>query len=121
MTESTTSRHAETATETEAETPIHVHLPARHLSALDYWIAQQPAPQPSRSEAIRLLLDPMLAGLGPSVAERTVDAAKLAGAVIDRQGDASASDEERAHRKRRLLNGPQEFRELRIDLPGSSE
>jgi hypothetical protein len=44
-------------------------------------------------------------------------AAELAGKEIDRMTDQSASVEERAIRKRRLLKGPKEFREIREDHP----
>jgi hypothetical protein len=42
-------------------------------------------------------------------------AAKMAGREIDRLGDQTATSEERARRKRRLIKGPQEFRALRGD------
>jgi hypothetical protein len=42
-------------------------------------------------------------------------AADLAGQVIDRLGDRSATSEERERRKRRLLKGPKEFRNMRDD------
>jgi hypothetical protein len=44
-------------------------------------------------------------------------AAEMAGEAIDRQADQSATAEERESRKRRLLKGPEEFRELRRDHP----
>jgi hypothetical protein len=44
-------------------------------------------------------------------------AAKMAGREIDRLGDEAATREERAKRKRRLIKGPREFRDLRGDLP----
>jgi hypothetical protein len=44
-------------------------------------------------------------------------AADMAGREIDRLGDQAASSEERAQRKRRLIKGPREFRDLRGDLP----
>jgi hypothetical protein len=40
-------------------------------------------------------------------------AAELASREIDHLGDRAATDEERAQRKRRLIKGPREFRELR--------
>jgi hypothetical protein len=43
------------------------------------------------------------------------DAAKLAGEAIDRLEDPSATSEERGSRKRSLLKGPEEFREMRRD------
>jgi hypothetical protein len=44
-------------------------------------------------------------------------AAELAGEVIDRHADRSATSEERESRKRRLLKGPKEFRDMRRDQP----
>ena len=44
-------------------------------------------------------------------------AADLAGEVIDQHADQSATAEERESRKRRLLKGPKEFRDLRRDHP----
>ena len=40
-------------------------------------------------------------------------ATDMAGKQIDRLGDASATVEERQSRKRRLLKGPKEFRDIR--------
>jgi hypothetical protein len=40
----------------------------------------------------------------------------MAGEQIDKLADTSATDEERHRRKRRLLKGPGEFREIRGDL-----
>jgi hypothetical protein len=37
----------------------------------------------------------------------------MAGQEIDRLGDPSATDEERQLRKRRLIKGPKEFRDIR--------
>ena len=44
-------------------------------------------------------------------------AAEMAGQVIDRVDDASVPADERASRKRRLLKGPKEFRDMRSDRP----
>jgi hypothetical protein len=44
-------------------------------------------------------------------------AAELAGRSIDKLGDPAATDEERAHRKRRLIKGPLEFHDVRRDQP----
>jgi hypothetical protein len=44
-----------------------------------------------------------------------VKAADMAHEVIDLHADPSATPEEQASRKRRLLRGPKEFRELRRD------
>lgn len=45
------------------------------------------------------------------------EAAAMAGREIDRLGDRAASSDERAQRKRRLIKGPREFRDLRGDQP----
>jgi len=44
-------------------------------------------------------------------------ASDMAARVIDKLGDPSATEEERQTRKRRLLEGPKEFRGMRGDLP----
>ena len=49
--------------------------------------------------------------------KRRAKAAEMAGEAIDGQADQSATAEERESRKRRLLKGPAEFRELRLDHP----
>ena len=43
----------------------------------------------------------------------TAKAAGMAAEQIDKLADASASEEERHSRKRRLIKGPKEFREIR--------
>ena len=45
--------------------------------------------------------------------ERVVKAREMAGKEIDRVSDPSATDEERQRRKRRLVKGPKEFRDVR--------
>jgi hypothetical protein len=89
------------------------------LSALDSWAAKQ-SDQPTRAEAIRRLVELGLAGAkkfaGPSQQTR-VKAKKLAAEQIDRMGDSAAPAEEQASRKQRLLKGPEEFREARVDRP----
>ena len=78
---------------------------------------------PSRSEAIRRLVEIGLASVRPTVAKASGKAAarasKLAGQMIDVLGDGTAPIEEREKRKRRLIKGPPEFREMRADLPKS--
>ena len=46
-------------------------------------------------------------------AGNTPEAADLAAREIDRLGDKTVSSEERATRKRRLIKGPKEFRDIR--------
>jgi hypothetical protein len=48
-------------------------------------------------------------------AQTRAQAAAMAAETIDRHTDQSAAPEEQASRKRRLLKGPKEFREIRKD------
>jgi hypothetical protein len=83
---------------------------------VDAWSARQ-SDEPGRSEAIRRLVE-----LGLASAQRTgartnnTKASELAGQEIDRLGDPTATDEERQLRKRRLLKGPKEFRDIRSNV-----
>jgi hypothetical protein len=89
------------------------------LAAIDEWRRRQDD-LPSRSEAIRRLAEPGLAGARPMRRRSPKAASKasdMAGQQIDKLGDSSATDEERQQRKRRLLKGPKEFRDMRGDLP----
>jgi hypothetical protein len=101
---------------------IHLRLLPDQLAGLKDWIATQPKPRPSRPEAIRRLIDLGLIGTQPmrqrssKAASKAVD---LAGEQIDKLSDPSASAEEQQQRKRRLLKGPKEFRDIRGDFPKS--
>jgi hypothetical protein len=72
--------------------------------------------KPSLSEAIRQLLEKALAGTN-ALRQRSKGsrrkATDMAARQIDRLGDQSATGEQRASRKRRLLSGPKEFRDMR--------
>jgi len=94
---------------------LRLHPPLLH--ALGSWIANQ-EPRPSRPEAIRRLLERALATAvpsGPAKAGSRRKAAELAGRAVDALGDQTATVEERAHRKRHLIKGPREFRDVRDD------
>jgi hypothetical protein len=96
---------------------LRLHPPL--LTAIDIWIAAHER-SPSRPEAIRQLIEQSLAAATPSrpvKAGSGCKAAELAGRTIDRLGDPAATDEERAHRKRRLIKGPREFLDVRGDQP----
>ena len=99
-------------------TTIGVRMLDDRIATLDAWIARQKEPDLSRPEAIRRLVELGLAGRTRPAgrSEKTAAKAKeLAGAQIDRMVDKSAPAEEQASRKRRLLKGPEEFREVRVD------
>jgi hypothetical protein len=91
---------------------LRVHPPM--LTNLDDWIAQQDD-APSRPEAIRRLVEQALAAADgrPMGEAAQQQAANLASREIDKMGDQTATSEERAQRKRRLIKGPREFRDDR--------
>lgn len=97
---------------------IGTRWPEDTVAAIERWAAAQDD-KPGRSEAIRRLVELGLAKKpaaksSPRVAAR---AAELAGNVIDEQADPAATTEEQASRKKRLVKGPEGFRDVRIDLP----
>jgi hypothetical protein len=76
--------------------------------------------RPSIPEAIRRLVEMSLANAKPAKAhskKSTAKATEMAGREIDRLSDQSVPVEEREGRKRRLIKGPREFRDIRSDLP----
>ena len=94
-----------------------IRLSSEMRENVDAWSARQ-SDEPGRSEAIRRLVE-----LGLASAQRTgartnkaTKASELAGQEIDRLGDPTATDEERQLRKRRLLKGPKEFRDIRSNV-----
>ena len=100
-------------------TPVHVRCSDEILATLDAWRRRQ-ADLPSRSEAIRRLVEEAFKHerpwrAGPHKGAWTARA--MAAKELDRLGDTSATEEERQNRKRRILKGPPEFREMREDLP----
>jgi hypothetical protein len=98
---------------------VVVRMQPAPLSALDAWATKQ-KDQPTRAEAIRRLVELGLAGTKKFAAASQQTAAmakKLAAEQIDRMGDPAAPSEEQASRKRRLLKGPEEFRDARVDRP----
>jgi len=95
-----------------------VRLAPELRATIDKWGAEQPD-KPSRSEAICRLVELGLAGSRPMKRRSPKAASKasdLAGQQIDKLADSSATVEERQQRKRRLLKGPTEFRDIREDL-----
>jgi hypothetical protein len=95
-----------------------VRIQPNLLQALDHWADRQ-EDTPSRPEAIRRLIEQFLVttSAAPAKAGSGDKAAELAGQAIDQLGDRTATVEERAHRKRRLIKGPHEFRDVRSDQP----
>jgi hypothetical protein len=104
-------------------TLVGVRLQSEQIKAIDAWAAKQEPPV-TRPEAIRGMVDAILHTLAKDVEEKPVSkparasrARELAAETIDKMSDPSAPPEERAQRRRRLMKGPEEFREVRIDRP----
>src|SRR5438270_55615 len=111
-------------------TKILIGVNNEFLGGVDKWRRAQ-EDLPTRSEAIRRLVTAILEILAKDPGEkparkagsrtgRSSKASELAGKAIDRLGDKSAPVEEQERRKRRLIKGPQEFRQL-IAFPASSD
>ena len=96
--------------------PVTAIRLSKHLRAsIDRWARQQPD-KPSRSEAIRQLVEQALAApkhKGRRSAEATAGASAMAGHAIDGLADKTTPGAEQARRKKRLLQGPKEFRGMR--------
>jgi len=87
-----------------------IQLPAELTRAVDRWAADHGM---SRSEAISGLLEQALAMARPSTKRSRAKAVQLAAEEIDKIRLPSVSNEEKQKRKRRLLKGPTEFRDIR--------
>jgi hypothetical protein len=88
------------------------------MAKVDAWAARQDD-EPGRSEAIRRLVE---LGLTVKQKSRSSDqqtrrARDMAAQTIERKLDPAAPEDERVQRKRRLLKGPSEFIDARIDRP----
>jgi hypothetical protein len=98
-------------------TLVGVRLQADELKAIDTWARKQDPPI-TRPYAIRRLVEIGLAGKFAAPSQQTrAKAKKFAAEQIDRMGNSTATAEEQASRKQRLLKGPEEFREARVDRP----
>jgi hypothetical protein len=95
-----------------------ITLGASFLKSVDEWRRKQ-RDHPSRAVAIRRLAE--RGGLASSIIPRRRSkgsrrkTAEMAGQEIDSLGDQATTNEERARRKRQLIKGPREFREIRAD------
>jgi len=94
--------------------PFQMRASEEFLRAVDDWRSRE-ADLPRRAEAVRRLVEIGLAHAPRRKAVRSKAAARakeMAGDQLDRLEDKSASLEERATRKSRLLKGPSEFQDL---------
>jgi hypothetical protein len=93
---------------------VQVRLQPDQMAALDNWISAQDAPL-TRPQAIRRLIQQALASASPR--RRPKAEAAKASALAQREleqvkVDDAAPAEEQERRKRRLLKGPKEFRDV---------
>jgi hypothetical protein len=95
-----------------------VRLSPTTLKGVDDWASEQ-EDSTGRSEAIRRLVEIGLGLARPKKVprERARKAQEMAGQQLDQLADQSATREEQASRKRRLLKGPEEFQSARVDRP----
>jgi hypothetical protein len=94
-----------------------VRLPPELSKSVDTWAARQ-VDKPGRSEAIRRLVGIGLAAqvsTRQSSSKQKLRAQEMAGKAIDKMSDNAAPADEKAERKRKLLKGPAEFRDARVD------
>jgi hypothetical protein len=87
--------------------------------AIESWAKRQ-EDAPLLSEAIRRLVELGLAGSAPTKKTSPKAAARasdMAAHQIDKLANPSMPEEERRARKRRLIKGPREFRDMRGDQP----
>ena len=91
-----------------------IRLSSELRESVDAWAAKQ-SDKPARPEAILRLVELRLETTHrrESAPNRTAKASEMAAQEIDRISDPSATQEERQLRKRRLIKGPKEFREIR--------
>jgi hypothetical protein len=98
-------------------TPILVRIQPKNLKTLDGWIASQ-TDKPSRPEAIRRIVEMALSGASSGKVPNKASARKaahLAASKLDDLTDKSLPADTQAMAKRRLLEGPKEFRGIRRD------
>jgi hypothetical protein len=96
-----------------------VRLLPDQATRLDKWRGAQ-ADRPGRPEAIRRLVERALsksALSGPPNKETARKASNMAAREIENLGDMSQPLEEQQRRKRTLIRGPKEFRDMRTDQP----
>jgi hypothetical protein len=82
--------------------------------------AEKQRDMPSLSEAIRRLVELGLTvktrGRSPNEGQKFC-AREMASKAIEQMTDTTAAPDDQADRKRRLLKGPEEFRQARVDRP----
>jgi hypothetical protein len=102
---------------THEEAPVSaVRLPVDLTRAIDVWATKNKIN--TRAEAIQRLVELGIAVKRPAGRRSETQRARakeMAGNAIDSLTDATAHPDDKATRKRRLLRGPEEFRDTLID------
>jgi hypothetical protein len=97
--------------------PVMVRVQPDMAKQLDDWRGKQ-EDLPGRPEAIRRLVELGLtvkSKIRPPSEGQKLRAREMAGKAIDQMIDTAAHPDDQATRKRRLLKGPEEFRDVRVD------
>lgn len=102
--------HEDTGPSTDTAT---IRFSKELLEQIDAWVDDQRDPSLGRVEAIRRLV--VLAPSRAARSETSSESSQLASDQLDRMSDKSATAEDQRTRKRRLLSGPSEFRDVRKD------
>jgi len=92
-------------------------MPSALIAEVEAWAVTN---ETSRSDAFRRLVELGLTidGKPKQTTAATADRAKeLASKAINSLTTGAQSNDEKASRKSRLIKGPEEFRELRVDRP----
>jgi hypothetical protein len=104
---------------------IGTRWPESTVTAIDVWASRQ-EDSPARSEAIRRLVEigltvktksPPTKEVRPKGDDQKQRAREMAGKTIDKLTDSTATSDDQASRKRRLVKGPEEFQNVRRDRP----
>ena len=100
---------------------VSSRIPVEIVAAVDQWAAKN---ETTRSDAIKRLVEIGLTVKAksrpksedrPRGEDQKRRAREMAGSAIDKMADASASPDDRASRKGRLIKGPEEFQKVRRD------
>jgi hypothetical protein len=102
---------------------VSSRIPAEIVAAVDQWAAKN---ETTRSDAIKRLVElgltvktksPPTKEDRPKGEDQKQRAREMAGKTIDKLTDSTATSDDQASRKRRLVKGPEEFQNARRDRP----
>jgi|ERR1700730_1760666 hypothetical protein len=120
MVKPVTAKHKKRGRPALGKTPmIGLRASPEFRRAIESWAKRQ-GDKLLLSEALRRLVELGLAGSTPTKQTSRKAAAKasdLAAHQIDKLANPAMPEEERRARKRRLIKGPREFRDMRGDQP----